>query len=212
MVRPCTDYLGLPCDDGILLGCLKGFLMGSMLIFLDIKCDQMLVLIMITFTHLLSSLQAAIAVVAARERALTVLLVAVWVKIGRIRTRLERLIALWRAGMLPTARKSRAGKIRAGGRGASELPTVPAWLLVAVREAAPYGAQLENLLSQEECKAFLAAVPQAGRLLRPLCRMLGVGLRRTRKPAAVWLVPRAAPIMEAPAGLVLGPGGRMVYV
>ena len=183
-----------------------------MLIFLDIQRYYLLVKIMIIFTNLLSSLQAAIAVVAARDRALTVLLVAVWGRIGRIRTRLERLIALWRAGMLPKARKSRAGEMRAGGRRASELPTVPAWLLVAVRAAAPLGAQLENLLSQQECKAFLAAVPQAGRLLRPLCRMLGVGLRKTRKPRVVWVVPRPAPVMVAPAGLVMGPGGRLVYV
>ena len=56
---------------------------------------------MLNFTSVLTALQAAIAVVAARERALTVLLVAVWGRIGRISTRLERLIALWRAGMLP---------------------------------------------------------------------------------------------------------------
>ena len=167
--------------------------------------------LMVNFSFLLSSLQAAIAVVAARERHLTVLLVAVWGRIGRIRTRLERLIALWRAGMLPKPRKSRAGEVRAGVRKPSELPTVPAWLVAAVREAAPLGAQLENLLSQEECKAFLAAVPQAARLLRPLCRMLGVGLRKTRKPRAVWQVPRAAPVMVMPAGLMLGPGGRLMW-
>ena len=40
---------------------------------------------MIDFTTILSDLQAAIAVVAARDRALTVLLVAVWGRIGRKR-------------------------------------------------------------------------------------------------------------------------------
>ena len=130
-----------------------------------------------------------------------------------MRSRLERLIALWRAGMLPKARKSRAGEVRTGVRSVSVIPTVPAWLLVAVREAAPYGAQLEHLLLQDECVAFLAACPQAGRIFRPLCKMLGVGVkaRRVRKPRAVWEMPRPAPVV-AQAGLVLGPGGRPMWV
>ena len=169
---------------------------------------------MMTFTAILSNLQAAVAAVAARERALTVLLVAVWGRIGRMRTRLERLVALWRAGMLPAPRPSRAGEGRVAVRAPSIIPRVPAWLLVAVREAWVARTQLENLLSKTECVEFLAAVPQAGRLLRPLCRMLGIGVKPTkgRKPRPVWQVPRPVPVMEAPAGLVLGPGGRLIYV
>ena len=170
---------------------------------------------MLHFTALLTGLQAAIAVVAARERALTVLLVAVWGRIGRLHTRLERLIRLWRAGMLPKPRKSRAGGTRAPGEPkASELPRVPAWLLVAVREAAPFAARLEHLLSEAECVEFLAAVPQARRILRPLCRMLGVGVkapRPGRRDRPVWVVPTAPP-MAAQPGLVRGPGGRLVYI
>ena len=169
---------------------------------------------MFTFTHILTGLQAAIAVVSAREHALTALLVAVWGRIGRIRTRLERLIALWRAGMLPQKRAPRAGLrgLPMGEKLISAFPAAPAWLVAAVREAAPLGAQLEQMLSQDECIRFLAEVPQARRLLGGLCRMLGVGAHRARKPAAVWVVQRAAPVMGVPAGLVLGPGGRLVYV
>jgi hypothetical protein len=169
---------------------------------------------MLNFTALLTRLQAAIAVVAARERTLTVLLVAVWGRIGRISTRLERLIALWRAGKLPKARSWLGRVPGAAPRGVvSGLPRVPGWLLVAVRDAAPFGAGLETMLSEAECAAFLAAVPQARRLLRPLCRMLGVGVvvRAGRKPRAVWVVPKAAP-RGVVAGLVLGPGGRLMYV
>ena len=168
---------------------------------------------MLNFTALFTGLQAAIAVVAARERHLTVLLVAVWGRIGRIRTRLERLIRLWRAGMLPKPRKSCTGGTRVGGSPKSELPIVPAWLLVAVREAAPYGTRLEHLLSQDECVEFLAAVPQARRLLRPLCRMLGVGVKVSsgRRPRAVWVLPTAPP-PAMQAGLVAGPSGRLMYV
>jgi hypothetical protein len=168
---------------------------------------------MLNFSFILTGLQAAIAVVSARERHLTVLLVAVWGRIGRMRVRLERLIRLWRAGMLPTPRARRAGVARGGVRAPSLVPTAPAWLVAAVREAAGCGAQLEQMLTQDECVEFLAAVPQAGRILRPLCRMLGVGVKlaKRRKPRPIWTLPRAAPA-PAPAGLVMGPGGRFLYV
>jgi hypothetical protein len=174
----------------------------------------MLLLRMLNFTVLLTGLQAAIAVVAARERALTVLLVAVWGQIGRIRTRLERLIALWRAGKLPK-RRTWLGRVPGtqANKPVSEFPATPAWLLVAVRDAAPFVAGLENLLSEAECEAFLAAAPQARRLLKPLCRMLGVGVvaRRADKVRAVWQAPKSAPAVPQ-AGLVVGPGGRLIYV
>ena len=168
-----------------------------------------------SFSAILSDLQAAIAVVAARERALTVLLVAVWARIARIRTRLERLIARWRVGNLPATRTSGVRVSGTAVRTASIIPTVPAWLLVAVREAASVRSQLEHLLSDAECVEFLAAVPQAVRILRPLCRMLGIGVAEVavgRKPRAVWQVPRPETVMVMPAGLVLGPGGRLMYV
>ncbi len=168
---------------------------------------------MIDFTTILSDLQAAIAVVAARDRALTVLLVAVWGRIGRMRGRLERLIARWRAGTLPAPRKSRAGEVRGAPGIRIAFPTAPAWLLVRVRTAVAARAQVEHLLSQAEYVAFLAAVPQARRILRPLCRMLGIGVApsRVKKPRPVWEMPRDAPVV-AQAGLVVGPGGRFFYV
>jgi hypothetical protein len=182
--------------------------------FIDLRAVHMLTERMLNFTTILTGLQAAIAVVAARERALTVLLVAVWGRIGRISTRLERLIALWRAGMLP-APHARRGRVPGtpARKPISALPTTPAWLLVAVREAAPFGARLENLLSEAECEAFLAAAPQARRLLRPLCRMLGIGVPppQVGKVRAVWQRPQSAPAL-AQAGLVVGPGGRLLYV
>ena len=169
---------------------------------------------MFSFSNLLSGLQAAIAVVAARERALTVLLVAVWGRIGRISKRLERLIALWRAGMLPAPRVRR-GRVPGTqvSKPVSVIPATPGWLLVAVREAAPFGAGLESMLSEAECVEFLAAAPQARRLLRPLCRMLGVGVvaPKVGKVRAVWQRPKSAPVLPQ-AGLVVGPGGRLMYI
>jgi hypothetical protein len=182
--------------------------------FIDIYDRCVLNYRMLNFTSVLTRLQAAIAAVAARERSLTVLLVALWGRIGRISTRLERLIALWRAGKLP---KPRTWRGRVPGtqvnKPASAFPAVPAWLLVAVCEAVPIAARLEELLSEAECKAFLAAAPQARRLLRPLCRMLGVGVpaHRAGKVRTVWQAPKSAAVL-AQAGLVVGPGGRLMYV
>jgi hypothetical protein len=185
-----------------------------LVIFIDKIAAKIVSWAMLNFTTLLTGLQAAIAVVAAHERSLTVLLVAVWGRIGRISTRLERLIALWRAGKLPTPR-AWLGRVpgATAGKPRSALPTTPAWLLVAVREAAPFGARLEHLLSEAECEEFLAAAPQARRLLRPLCRMLGVGVKRPRigKIPAVWQKPKSEP-MPVRAGLAVGQGGRLVYI
>ncbi len=165
------------------------------------------------FANLLTDLRAAIAVVAARDRGLSAFLGLVWVRVARMGARLERLIGLWRAGRLPEPRKSRAGAVRSAVRAKPVFPTSPAWLLAHVREAGAFGSQLEHLLSGEEAKAFLAAVPRAARILRPLCRMLGVGVvvRPTRRARPVWLVRVAVPLVEK-AGLVLGPGGRLIYV
>ena len=56
------------------------------------------------------------------------------------------------------------------------LPAGKAWLVRALGyEAAGYGSQLEALLGEAEMQRLLAEVPAVGRLLRPLCRMLGVG-------------------------------------
>jgi hypothetical protein len=169
---------------------------------------------MFSFSNLLTRLQAAIAVVAARQQTLTVLLVAVWGRIGRISARLERLVALWRAGMLPKPRVRRGQVAGTAPRVVvSGLPRIPGWLLVAVREAAPIGAGLESMLSEAECAAFLEAAPQARRLLRPLCRMLAVGVKAPRagRVRAVWQVPKADAPTVGWAGLVVGPGGRLMY-
>ena len=128
---------------------------------------------MFTFSAILTNLRAAIAARAARDRALTALLVLVWGRISRAAGRLERLIAHWRAGTLPKARGARAKREAVAGVRPG-LPTGRAWLVVRVQETAAFGSQLQHALSEPEWAAFLAAAPQAGRILRPLCRMLGV--------------------------------------
>lgn len=147
---------------------------------------------MLNFSTILSSLQAAIAVVAARDRRLTVLMVAMWGRIARMGRRLERLVAMWRAGTLPHARAPRARPDRRTSTARPSYPTAPDWLLRRIgHDAVAVGLQLRHLLSEEECVAFLAAVPQAGRILRPLLRMLS----RDPLPEVVRVM-RVAPVVS----------------
>ena len=148
------------------------------------------------FSAILINLQATIAAHAARNRALTVLLVAVWGRIARMGTRLERLVALWRAGKLPAPGGPRPGRERRKSIARTRFPTAPAWLVRKLGfEVAAYGSQLQHLLSEAECAAFLAAVPQAGRILRPLLNMLGVVPEAVRKHAPARVTDR--PVAQA---------------
>ena len=130
------------------------------------------------FRYIITSLQAALAVVVTRDRARTdFLLFALWPRIGRMATRFERLFTSWGAGIVPTPRASRAGQPRAAKpRAKSPFPTRRAWLIASAREATAAHGQLAYFLARPDLADFLAAVPQAGRILRPLCHMLSVDL------------------------------------
>src|ERR1035437_7648841 len=136
---------------------------------------------------ILTGLRAALAAKAATDRTLAALLGLVWSRISRMQQRLERLIAHWRAGTIPTPRPSRAGQKRKH-TAKLNLPTAPAWLVARVGyTAAGFGSQLRHALTDPEWAAFLAAAPQANRIFRPLCHMLGIEppikLPRAPRPA-----------------------------
>ena len=129
------------------------------------------------FTYIITSLQAVIAVVAARNHARIPLLMALWSRVGRMRTRFERLYVRWQAGTIPKPRASRAGQPRTTKpREKSPFPTRRAWLIVTTRETAAAYGQLAYYLARPDLAEFLAAVPQAARILRPLCFMLSTDL------------------------------------
>ena len=162
---------------------------------------------MFSFSRILSDLQAAIAARAARDRVLTVLLLAVWGRIARMRQRLERLVALWRAGGQPMAPVPRAPRASRAGQLTTmpDYPTAPDWLLRTLGyEAVAVGLQLRHLLTEAERQAFLAEVPQAGRVLRPLLRMLsGDPMPEVlQKPPVVPAVPAPACGMESAVGAI----------
>ena len=70
-----------------------------------------------------------------------------------------------------------------------KAPRRRGWVTHMAPPCAEGGAWLSYFLQRDDMPAFLAAVPRAGRLLRPLCHMLGVPLpeylklpKRPRKP------------------------------
>jgi hypothetical protein len=127
-----------------------------------------------------------------------------WAVWNRVRVLGERLIAL--------AERARSGRLRAravrrdtsprpspqsgegevhevGGptRAASVLPREFGWIRGLVPETAQFAGVLSWLLRDPEMAALVGKTPQAGRILRPLCHLLGVKapvfLRRGYVPA-----------------------------
>ncbi len=126
------------------------------------------------FGVIIDWLCGAVALRAARDRAVAALLVLVWGRLRRMAVRLATLAARASAGALPGHPARVPHLMPRGSRPRQRLPEGFAWLVRLVPEAASYGSQLRHLLSDPEMAALLEAAPQAGRILRPLCRMLGV--------------------------------------
>jgi hypothetical protein len=124
------------------------------------------------------------------------LIVLIWGRLRRLAARFAVLAAHVRAGTLPATRRRATPRPAAAPRAFVAPPRTPrgfAWLVRLVPEAAPYGEVLRHLLDDPEMAALLEAAPRMGRLLRPLCRMLGaappggtlpppLGQRSPRKP------------------------------
>lgn len=134
---------------------------------------------------IMQGMRAIVAAEAARNRALAPLLCLVWAYLGRAAPRLERLIARWRAGHLPPPRPPGTSGAATGARLShpdtprpgstrTRLPGRHAWLIRLVQPTAQLAPHLQALLALPVIAELLAAAPQAGRILRPLCRMVGM--------------------------------------
>ncbi len=126
--------------------------------------------------------------------------VAVWNRTKRFERRFSALYAMWKAGTLPQARvrksasprpspqsgQSGEGACGTGGelaacdaarlRPASLLPRAFAWLYkVLPISAGTFLAAMDQLIRDHpEMQKFVAAAPQVGRMLRPMCQMVGL--------------------------------------
>ena len=155
------------------------------------------------FGLILAALAALVARRLLREPHLSTLIVPLWTRLNRAARRCERLMARLAAGRLPQPRRpGRGGPHRPG----DTLPRGRGWLVRALgHEAAAYAAQLESLLAEPGAAELLALAPSAGRIVRPIARMLGVGAgtRRRRAARAPQAPPPGAPAPRR-AGLWLG--------
>ena len=121
----------------------------------------------------------------------------IWNRLGRIAQEFAVVAERVRAGTLPAGRRAAVASAPASPRpprppSPDGMPAGFAWLIrLGGWQAAGFGSQLQHLLSNPEMVALISAAPrQMGRVLRPLCWMLGIkpppGLfpKRARKPRA----------------------------
>ena len=112
--------------------------------------------------------------------ALTILL---WTRLRRYATFLIRLCD--NQVSAPRPRPSRHRERPPANPARLALPRRAAWLLAPVPEAVAAAGQLRALLADPELQRRIGDEPRLGRILRPLCRCLGVKL-----PAPLRLPPR----------------------
>ncbi len=109
-------------------------------------------------------------------------------RLDRAAERLQALYDRWRAGTLPKPRirPRRTASPAETPRPALRLPRARLWLTARIGyRAAGHASQLTHLFAEPDFAAFLAAAPQAGRILRPICHMLGI-----TPPPGARLLPR----------------------
>lgn len=148
------------------------------------------------FAQIIDTLCSAVAARAATHRLARPVLVLLWSWLRRTARRFGRLAARVQAGR--PSRPRRPAAPRPPRPRAPRTPRLPrgfAWVIRLVPYAAAGSAsQLQHLLAEPDMAALIAAAPTAGRLLRPLCRMLGV-----RLPPALILPLRPARRSATPA-------------
>jgi hypothetical protein len=123
----------------------------------------------------------------------------------RMSARFASLAAAVRDGRLARAPTLRRPALTVRAPRPHRLPRGFGWLIRLVPEAAVSGSQLQYWMEDPELVALLARAPQAGRILRSLCRMLairpGPALRAARRaPPTPLAVRRAASNRPALAG------------
>jgi hypothetical protein len=121
------------------------------------------------FDRLIEGLCRAVAARAGRGLA-GPLVILVWSRLRRMALRFASLAERLRR-LPPRPAACRPGH---SGPPPPKLPRGSAWLVRLVPEAAASASQLQHLLADPELASLLAAAPPLGRILRPLCRMLGV--------------------------------------
>ncbi|MCC6717161.1 MAG: hypothetical protein IT555_04695 [Acetobacteraceae bacterium] len=118
---------------------------------------------------------AMIAHFASRGHRDAALLALVHARLVRLVLRFDRLAQRWQANTLPPPRPSRAGQPRpAPAAPARRMPAGRGWLVALVQPTVRFSGLIQGVLDCPDTRALVEAAPQAGRLLRPLCRALAI--------------------------------------
>lgn len=168
------------------------------------------------FAYIINSLCRAAGQGGGKSLVTGALSILIWNRLQRMAVRFAAIVAAVQAGALPQTSRRRTpsrqrvnapstkpdGGLSARSRdGNLRLPTAFAWLirLVPGHQMAGCRSQFIHLLWTPEILALLAAAPQLGRLLRGMCRMLGIRLDPGLIPAA--LIPPKRPPRTKTANL-----------
>ncbi len=147
------------------------------------------------FTNIATALRLGLRIAAARIPALApLLLLTIHNRLGRMVLRLDRLALQFQAGTLPKPCPARpqAAEPRPQSPQRPYIPAGQAWLIRLAQPTVHAISQVELFLARPDTHALIEAAPQAGRLLRPLCRMLGI------TPPAILKLPRKPPASPRP--------------
>ncbi len=107
----------------------------------------------------------------------TVMLMALWARVGRAQRRIVRFLTRLQAGTLPPARVRSDAEKASRRENEAQCERAPAHDLAWVREHAIMELNLargsmEGLLAEPEVQALLAAEPRFARMVRGLCKLL----------------------------------------
>ena len=139
------------------------------------------------------------------------LIIPLWGWLGRSGRRFGRMKV--GQALVPAVRQVRAARVVKARVVKVRLPSGRGWLVRALGyEAAGYGSQLAVLLAEPELQALLLATPAAGRILRPLCRMLGVEPVGALAPAVVADAPVRARRVRPTRVRIPLPGSTRPYI
>ena len=132
-----------------------------------------------------------------------VLLLLVYRRIGQIMVRMERLVAQYQAGTLRrvkprvAAPKRDDAEKRTRAKPLEVLPRKFGWLRQQMGwQLGGHCGQFETILHRPEMVEMLVACPQAIRILRPLCRMLGMDPRFLQPGVPVVFIPPVAKVVK----------------
>ena len=140
------------------------------------------------FAGIINGLCALLGHHAVRLRDRSVVLSLIHWRIARMVRRLDHLALRWQANTLPKPRPSRPRAKCARPAQPARLPSGRYWLIRALQPTAQFTPHIEAFLARPDTRALVEAAPQAGRILRPLVRMLGL-----TAPEYLRLPPRPKP-------------------